>query len=199
MRSRLLGIVCVFLILYGAYDIWSERTLKQPAGVLVAEEPKQENLLDAAPFSLRGYRITPLANFELRARVLAREHYRWDAGAKLAPVDLALGWGPMSDSAVLNQLKIWQDGRWYQFRAEHLPLPVEQLQLHSANMHMIPADRATEKALQKVRPGQIIHLKGFLVAVQGDSGFQWRSSMTRSDSGGGACELIYVERFEVES
>ena len=35
-----------------------------------------------------------------------------------------------------------------------------------------------------------------LVAAQGDDGWQWRSSLSREDSGDGACELIYVCELE---
>jgi hypothetical protein len=52
--------------------------------------------------------LTSLASFDIRARVLARERYRFDRAADLSPIDLALGWGRMSESAVLDQLKIWR-------------------------------------------------------------------------------------------
>lgn len=65
-------------------------------------------------------------------------------------------------------------------------------------MHMIPADRSIEKAMRSVRKGQIVHFKGKLVEVSGGGGFVWRSSMTRNDTGNGACELVYVESFEVQ-
>jgi len=193
----LLGLLCVVALLFGACELWNDRALNQPPGVLVGEEPLQENLSEAVPFKHGEFSVRPLARFDARARVLSRELYRWDAGASLAPVDLALGWGPMSDSAVVEKLDLWQDGRWYQFRAKAYPLPVDQLLRHSSNMHMIPADRAIEKAMRSVRKGQIVHFRGALVEVSRQDGFVWRSSMTRNDTGSGACELVYVESFEV--
>jgi len=44
-----------------------------------------------------------------------------------------------------------------------------------------------------VRTGQIVALSGYLVRVQGPDGWHWNSSMTRSDSGNGACELVWVQ------
>jgi hypothetical protein len=42
--------------------------------------------------------------------------------------------------------------------------------------------------------GEIVHMEGYLVRVDGPDGFQWASSLSRSDTGNGACELFWVER-----
>ena len=65
---------------------------------------------------------------------------------------------------------------------------------HSANMHMIPADEATAKTLNDVRPGEVITLGGYLVEVTKPKGWIWRTSTTRTDTGSGACEVVWVER-----
>lgn len=41
--------------------------------------------------------------------------------------------------------------------------------------------------------GQVVTLCGYLVRVQVPDGWHWNSSMTRSDSGNGACELAWVK------
>mgnify|MGYP003398699190 CR=1 FL=1 len=45
-----------------------------------------------------------------------------------------------------------------------------------------------------VREGERIALSGQLVRVEGDDGFRWVSSLSREDTGAGACELIWVEQ-----
>jgi len=64
-------------------------------------------------------------------------------------------------------------------------------------MHMIPADDLVRRSLERIRQGQLVHLKGFLVDASGPNGFQWRTSMTRDDTGAGACELVYVESEDI--
>lgn len=171
----------------------SERA--RPPGVLAAEAPVQTGIVDGASFDHDAFRITPLAEFRIDARVLGRETYRFDAGAALAPIDLALGWGRMSDSTVIERLAISQSGRWYNYRwgAEGPPLPAEEIRMSSANMHLIPADAAVANLLEQVRVGDLVRLEGKLVQADGEDGWRWRSSLTREDSGGGACELIWVE------
>jgi hypothetical protein len=43
-----------------------------------------------------------------------------------------------------------------------------------------------------VRPGQRVRIDGWLVQVDANDGWHWRSSLSREDTGGGACEVVYV-------
>jgi hypothetical protein len=125
--------------------------------------------------------------------VLSTEHYRHGREAELAPVDLALGWGPMAEDAVLEALDISQSGRFFFWRAEAFPIPRRDIETHSANMHMIPANPEIDRRLREVRAGDVIRLRGYLVRVEAADGWQWRSSLTRADTGAGACELVLLE------
>lgn len=188
--------LAILLLGYSAWAYWSSRPVLHPPGVLVAMDPVQAPLAAMPSLYRRGYQITPLQSFSLEARVLGTERYRFDRGAELAPIDLALGWGPMSDQSVLDRIDISQGGRFYFWHVSQFPIPRRDIETHSANMHMIPATPDIERRLDSVRPGQIVMLRGYLVNVQGQDGFAWRSSLTREDTGAGACELVWVERFE---
>jgi hypothetical protein len=55
----------------------------------------------------------------------------------------------MSDSAVLNRLQISQGSRFYFYRwSNPPPIPPVDIVLHSANMHMMPADAAIRQRLE---------------------------------------------------
>ncbi|MCX7199409.1 MAG: hypothetical protein NTW37_15940 [Proteobacteria bacterium] len=183
----------VALILFGALNGWSGREVSQPPGVTAGGLPTQVSVSDEREFERNGYRIRALARFEVSARVLGAEHYRFDREAQLAPVDLALGWGRMSDTTVLQRISISQRGRFYYWSTADFPIPRREIETSSANMHMIPADDRVEAALKSVRPGQIVTVRGYLVEARAPDGWRWRSSMTREDTGAGACELIWVE------
>ncbi|TVQ68348.1 MAG: hypothetical protein EA363_11415, partial [Balneolaceae bacterium] len=77
------------------------------------------------------------------------------------------------------------------------PIPRREIEVSSANMHMIPATREIERALKRVRKGDLVRFNGKLVNVEGPGGFRWRTSTTRTDTGNGACELVFVESFEI--
>ena len=90
-------LVFIALVLFGALNWWSGREVSLPPGVHAADLPAQSSVSGEREFTRNGYRIRALARFEVSARVLGAEHYRLDREAQLAPVDLALGWGRMSD------------------------------------------------------------------------------------------------------
>lgn len=170
-----------------------------PPGILVSEAPKQVDLQPSG-FMLDEYKVTRRAEFQIRARVLSTEPYYLNRTGDVSPIDLALGWGVMSDQAILDQIKISQSSRWYRTRYE-LPAPVPESEIisSSSNMHMIPARKSIERKLKKVRIGDIITISGYLVDVDHDSGWWWRTSMSRMDTGNGACEIVYVESLDVEN
>ncbi len=165
--------------------------------MLVHAVPRQVEAADSAAVQHGDYELVPLADFELEARVLAREDYSLDAGAALSPTDLALGWGRMSDSAVIEQLDISQSVRFYSYRwHDQPPIPPAEIARSSANMHLIPADDGVARELARVRVGDIVSVRGQLVEARRNDGWRWRSSLTREDSGGGACELVFVRDIE---
>ena len=169
--------------------------IDHPPGVLVPDEPTQR-LVKQASFTRGDYELTPLADFDLEARVLSVEKYRTDGGARLSPIDFALGWGPMSDSAVLAHFRITQGGRFFSIYPDEQAIELKTAMLNASNMHLIPADSTLEDRLERVKPGNVVHLRGQLVSVQGPNNFTWKSSLTRTDQGNGACELFYVESME---
>ncbi len=187
--------ILVLGMLLGAALFFPEGERSQADGMLVMTEPQQTPVTQP-PFELEGHRIEVLAQFELDARVLGKERYWLDRESKLAKYDLALGWGPMSDSRVLDQIDISQSGRWYRWRTEQLPIPRREIERNSANMHLIPADDWLEGQISDVKTGDLVRIKGYLVRAINSDGWRWQSSLTRDDIGQGACELLYVESFE---
>lgn len=190
--------ILVLLIAFGAYQHWHHRPVAthMTPGVAVDEEPIQSEVRSAPELRKGEYRIEPLAEFDIKARVLGAEHYHVDREADLAQVDLAMGWGAMSDPEILEQISISQSGRFYYWHVDEFPIPREEIETHSANMHMIPANDSVADRLQGIRAGEIVKLHGYLVEATAEDGWHWRSSLTRDDTGGGACELIWVESIE---
>tara|TARA_R110002111_G_scaffold6887_4_gene28842 strand:- start:115 stop:708 length:594 start_codon:yes stop_codon:yes gene_type:complete len=167
-------------------------------GVKVIESPVQQVIKGTNPFSFKGHTVSPLADFTLQAKVLAKENYHLGPESKLSPVDLALGWGQMSDQAIVDEIQFSQSGRWYRWSVQTFPIPKRTIETQSANMHMIPSTDWIENRLKQVKEGQIITLTGYLVRVDADkSNWHWQSSLTRDDVGAGACELIYLTDFSI--
>jgi hypothetical protein len=168
-----------------------------PPGVMAAKEPQQEMLHNEKSFEFKGYRITPLASFQIKAKILSRMTYRLGREAELSPIDLTLGWGNMSDESILESIEISQSNRFFYWRVEQLPIPRKEIETHASNMHLIPSDESTESAIKQARKGEIVHFSGYLVSVDAQDGWRWTSSLSRADTGRGACELVWVKEFQV--
>ena len=198
MNIRRLLLAFAALLAIAAWQ-HAHRPIAHEPGVLVVDVPLQESVdAGAASHEKNGYTIKPLAKFSISARVLSRADYSWDTESTLAPTDLALGWGRMSDSAVLDKMNFSQSGRFFLWRVQDLPIPEREIVESAANMHLIPADKIIEREIGRTRVGDIVSFDGYLVQVDGPNGYKWISSLTRSDSGGGACELVWVEHFDIK-
>lgn len=193
---RLGKILLLSLCSWGAWQWYHSRPLPNlTPGIAAAAAPIQDST-SKPEFVFGKYKITPLAHFNIKARVLAREDYRLDYEADLSPTDLALGWGRMSDPSVYHQLSISQGNRFYYWHYDDTPpIPETEIIRSSANMHLIPSDAQIKSQIDQVRVGQIVSIQGFLVQAHDSSGRTWRSSLSREDSGAGACEVIWVESF----
>ena len=131
------------------------------------------------------------------ARVLGAKHYSYDTESELSPVDLALGWGPMSSDHVIDNLRISQSSRFYYYRYQNPPpIPKASIITNSSNMHLIPATRDLDKRLRSIDEGDVVQISGYLADIKRDDGWRWTSSRSRSDSGKGACEIIFVTFLE---
>ena len=200
MNEKKILLIVLVLLAGMAYRDWSQREIEYAPGVLVAEVPKQLDVQGLASLTLDDYELIPRAEFRIRARVLSRKDYKWGAEADLSPMDLALGWGVMSDQTVIDRIEISQGSRWYHTRYK-LPGPISDRDIiqNSGNMHMVPAQSWITKKLKGVRVGDIVRLRGKLVDIDHPSGWHWRTSLRRDDTGGGSCEIVYLEDIEIEA
>lgn len=207
MNLRLVALLCVVCAIGWWYSPLSPRT-PEPAALAAGAEPRcpmpprvaagappLQSRVPASmpPFALKAATLRPLAGFSVDARVLSREDYSLGRESELSPTDLALGWRRMAEDAVLSRLQLSQSARFFRYRWQNEPpLAPAEIIRSAANMHMIPFDPATAKALRRVRAGDRVRIDGWLVEADAPDGWRWRSSLTREDTGNGACEVVYV-------
>jgi hypothetical protein len=189
-------ILKVFLAIYigwGAWHWYFNRPVHEPDGVLAQEEPRQTNVPNGEKLQMGRWTLTVRATYQVTARVLAREPYHFDALADLIPEDLALGWGPMSDNRVLRTLEISQSNRFYYWHATAATtIGRDVIITHSANTHVIPQTALIAKQLARLRPGEVVTLSGELVDGERNDGRWIKTSLVRTDTGAGACEVMLV-------
>jgi hypothetical protein len=195
---RYFPIVLTVGAVFAAWQYLGGRSIERAPGVLVDSVPRQALLEDAQPIEFKGVVLKPRAEFSAEVRVLGRERYRMGELAEVAPLDIAVGWGEMSDSSVLQDIDISQRGRFYHWQYDDRP-PIPEIHIvrQSANWHLIPANALVWRALRDLRVGDLVTLEGTLVDIESAKEGVMKTSLRRDDSGAGACEILLVDEAEI--
>jgi hypothetical protein len=171
----------------------------------VSQEPMQIQYTSNEPIIKKNedseFTITPVAEYKVSAVMVSRKRYHDGWHAEVAPVDLALVWGKLAETEYDKYITYSQSDRWY-FYEYKAGCPFNNFSVipHSANNHIIPADENIYKAIKTIKKKQKVLLEGFLVNVKGrykGENFLWNSSLKRTDSGNGSCELFYVKKVRI--
>lgn len=189
------------LAVWGAWQHrWPNASVRVPAGVVVAADAPLQTASKLTPWSTADVKVTPLAEFSFEARLLSVAWYSFGREASLSPVDLAIGWGAMSDSAVLDQMSYKHGGRFFLYRWEQQPpIPLAEITRSSTNVHVIPARPELLKQIERLQVGTKVRARGQLVQINAADGWFWKSSLTREDNGAGACELLWLTEITADS
>jgi hypothetical protein len=190
-------IIAVFLVGCGKKNISSELDYYK----LIKTEPIQEELDDEKTIKLNeNFSLTELYSYKISAKVLHKKEYSDEYGI-IAPLDLALGWNKMSSGDLLKKSKISisQSNRFYFWRVPSFNyLSRQEIENNSANVHIVPSnEKIKDYLIDEVNKDDEIYLEGFLVNLKHESNGSFRkTSVKRTDTGSGACEILYVTKVE---
>ena len=167
------------------------------------DPPIQQNLPQSETWIIEGRKgpvtIELVATYQMQAGVRGRRNYRFDVPAQVSPMDLILAWGDLNQNHMLEAVRYRQSGRWYYFTVKpESEVTNTHVSHHSANTHIIPADDKVLKELKSVKTNSYVELTGYLVNVNFEDG-PWRTSLTRIDTGSGACEIFLVTHAFVQN
>jgi hypothetical protein len=174
-----------------------------PAPLLASyPQPVQQEASVPAEVPLAGgARATLRASYTLTAHVMSVRDYD-DAWHEVLPRDFALAWGEAASARMQENLSIRQYNRWFFWRWEGEPGQVPAagaagLAREMANVHIAPASAQVAAQLADVDPGDSVTLAGYLADIAHPQAGLRLTSLSRTDSGAGACELMLVERVTV--
>lgn len=200
MNKNLVIILCVIVMI--ALLLPSGGKERSISGI---PAPVQEQASGGETLAIKGYevKLSFLYSYDIEALVVHKKNYTANNFQdKLAPVDLALAWGTVAQYNKEIDLNWSQSGRFAHWQVDSVekltPMGgMRGVQIQASNNHLIPADKYVAQKIKKIKTGDHIRIKGYLVNVQATKPdgqrFYWNSSTTREDTGGGACEVIYVK------
>ena len=144
---------------------------------------------------LKDQSISVLQPFYGNFRILGSKVYQDDEQAKFSPIDYAVSWGLFAQPEIARKISVNQYDRYLNWKIDKLPVPANQAMQMVSNMHIIPATPKIAQQIKQVKRGDLVQLKGELVEVR-DKELVWKSSLTPTDTGDGACELFRVNSIQ---
>jgi hypothetical protein len=167
-RLLVIGLVLVAFWLYS-----STRPAYQPDGIIAADAPVEEVLTRDPPmFERNAHRLTATARFSGKLRLIGVQRYSLDRAAQVSPLDAAVGWARLSDSAVLRTMELAQSGREFVYQAYDPALADTEVRGSALNLHLVPATPELATRMKDLRAGQLVTIAGYVVEVAAADG--WR-------------------------
>lgn len=198
------------LALWAAALVFDDR-LPGRAGILppLYGEPIQSAQGVPGPFQVvvkkTAYTVKPLFRYEISGLVVSQHrsdsfldlsHRRWRDYLNIK--DLCLVWGRNISSGVYRETKFWNRDFTCMCQFPDEAAARRFSVRHLSNNHLLSADRGLNRRILRVRPGDQVRIRGYLAEYsQPANGFARGTSITRDDTGNGACETIFVTDFQV--
>ncbi|MFZ6813915.1 hypothetical protein ACO0K3_05570 [Undibacterium sp. Rencai35W] len=210
IRSLLKWLVIASLVLLGV-SLWRMHALP-PATELsssLLEEPIQTPLKQAA-FSVEShgitYQVQPLYHYDLTGLVVSKHdantwwdylHREWNDSLNI--VDLCVVWGNNVRSGSYADINFSSGQFTCNFSTNSNEAFAAFDQTAISNNHLLTDNPQLAKLMRSVQVGDQIHFRGQLAEYSHHHGFAFKrgTSITRTDTGNGACETVFIESFDI--
>jgi len=172
----------------------------------LAEEPQQTRTRAKpfeAVFNEVEYLVEPEFAYDIVGMVVSYRHHDGNsrmhflAQDHLNMLDVCVVWGETATSRLLHKINFWNgiftcnvrtrdNAAWAAFNMEQL-----------SNNHLISDDEYVRKQVRDIRIGDQIRVQGYLASYSNPTGGKRGTSTTRTDTGDGACETLFIEKFQI--
>ena len=207
MRPNNILITASFLALLVSF--WNRNDIPGTIDYVAAsaEEPEQTRTSER-PFDVEfndvDYHVEPEYAYDITGMVVSYRHHDEDnsrmhalANDHLNMLDVCVIWGDNRMNRRLDKISFWNglftcnvktrdQQAWDAFNMDQL-----------SNNHLLSDDEFIRRQVRKSRVGDQIRVRGFLAGYTSDGGSMRGTSTTRTDTGNGACETIYVKSFDI--
>ena len=172
----------------------------------ILDEPEQKPTVKG-PFTTVfedvTYEVDPEYEYDLTGMVVSYRHH--DGGSRmhmrsndhLNMLDVCVVWGDNTKNPRLDKIDFWNGIFTCNFftrdQAAWEALDIYQV----SNNHLISDDEFVRNQVKDINIGDQIRVRGYLASYGSAGGPKRGTSTTRLDSGDGACETLFVEKFEI--
>ena len=181
-------------------DFYDQARLTEPLQVKTRTQPFQVQANGVV------YTIDPLFDYELNGMVVSEytsgelgdiyHHDRWKDFINIK--DLCVIWGHNVAGGVYQEMS-FSNSPWIcraYWPSQEVGTRFRQSQL--SNNHLLTNRPEVNEAIMQSEPGDQVHFKGMLARYSHSHGkFRRGTSTSRTDTGNGACETVFVTDFEI--
>jgi len=149
------------------------------------------------------YLVEPEFAYDLYGMIVSYRHHDGDsrmhlvANDHLNMLDVCVIWGDNTSNRRLHKIDFWNGIFTCNVRTRDQEAwdAFDMYQL--SNNHLISDDEFIRDRVRDIQVGDQIHVRGYLASYGSEKGGMRGTSTTRLDTGDGACETLFVERFEI--
>jgi len=193
-------------------SVWHRSELPPAAKMLPAldSDPRQ-TATSARPFDIgaRGlhYTITPRFAYDLSGMVVSThdaasssDTFHGEMKDYVNVVDLCVVWGSTAREEIYKEYSFSNNdtfcfGAPKSEKSRAIDIPT------MSNNHLVTNSPTLAAELRKVRPGDQVRFAGYLISysrqIENNGTISRNTSTVRTDTGDGACEVVYVNEFEI--
>lgn len=172
----------------------------------VLNEPLQtptEKEAFTASYEGVDYKVEPEFEYDLYGMIVSYRHHDGKSRMHLMSndhlnmLDVCVIWGDNTSNPLLHKINFWNGIFTCNFRTKNQEA-WDQFDIYQvSNNHLISDDELTRKRVNDIQIGDQIRVRGYLASYSSGNGGTRGTSTTRLDTGDGACETLFVERFEI--
>jgi hypothetical protein len=206
VRVALLASVAAFALCYLMADGLPDPKRLDPR---LFAAPRQTGTAQAPFFRTAegiSYKVIPLFEYDLYGLVVSEhdshafvDYVHREAGDHLNVIDLCVVWGDDARAGAYRHVR-FSSGQFTCYVTTVDRESAAQFDIYQmSNNHLLTEEPRLARLLRGVHVGDEVHFHGWLSEYEHDHGFHFHrgTSITRFDTGDGACETVYVTRAEI--
>ncbi len=171
--------------------------LNEPAQTPTSKRPFDVTFNDVT------YRVAPEFAYDIVGMIVSYRHHDDNsrmhrlANDHLNMLDVCVVWGDNTQSAQLHKLDFWSGIFTCNVKTRD-QLAWDSFDMYQlSNNHLISDNETIRDKVKDIRIGDQIRVQGYLASYSNPQSGTRGTSTTRLDTGDGACETLYVERFDI--
>jgi len=149
------------------------------------------------------YLVEPRYEYDLSGMIVSFRHHDGEsrmhrrANDHLNMLDVCVIWGDNTRNPRLSAISFWNGIFTCNVRTKDQAAWEAFDMYQLSNNHLISDDEFVRDQVKDIKVGDQIRVRGYLASYSSEKGGTRGTSTTRLDTGDGACETIFVERFRI--